>query len=316
MKITVCDGFAMNPGDLSWGELEKLGNLEVFEKTSKEELVERLRESDIAVVNKVVLDRDILEKLPNLKMISVTATGYNNIDLDCATEQGIVVSNVPAYSTNSVVQMVFAHILNFTNMVAIHNSSVKKGDWEKSDQFCYSLSPLTELSGKVFGILGFGNIGKELAKVAIAFGMKVIVSTRTIPSGFENVSFVERDELFKESDFIALAAPLTPSTENVINSKTIDLMKKTAYLINTGRGGLVNEKELADGLDNNLIAGAGIDVLNQEPPVTGSPLIKNEKCIITPHIAWATFEARKRLLEVTIENIGTFISKKPKNRVN
>lgn len=316
MKIVVTDGFTMNPGDLSWNPIKNLGESTIFDDTSKEQLVDRLKDCEIAVINKVVLSKEVLKQLPNLKMITLTATGYNNVDLEQAKEQEIVVCNVPAYSTNSVAQMVFAHILAFTNRVAEHSDSVKKGDWEKSERFCYTVYPLQELSGKTMGVVGYGSIGKAITKIAIAFGMKVLVNTRTTPKTLEGVKLVEREELFQKSDFIALAAPLTDQTKNIINSETVKKMKSTAFLVNTGRGPLVNEAELAQALDEKSIAGAGVDVLSQEPPADGSPLINSETCRITPHISWASFEARDRLMGSTIKNINSFLNKNIVNCVN
>ncbi len=316
MKITVLDGFTMNPGDLSWDALKAVGDVEIFENTAPDKVVERLKESDIAVVNKVLLTADILKELPNLKMIAVTATGFNNVDCIQASKQGVTVCNVPAYSTEAVTQMVFAHILAYTNRVAEHSSSVKKGDWEKSEQFCFTLSPISELSGKTMGVLGYGNIGKSITKVALAFGMKVIVNTRTTQEQKGEVSFVERETLLKESDYIALAAPLTPDTKECINRETLKLMKSNCFLINTGRGPLINEQDLADALKSGEIAGAGVDVLTQEPPKDGSPLISAKQCTITPHIAWASFEAREKLMGVTVNNIKSFIKNSPINVVN
>lgn len=313
MKIVVLDGYAMNPGDLSWDGLKSLGTVELYDSTADEQVLERLDGADIAVVNKVVLSGETLRKLPNLKMVAETATGYNNIDIAAAAECGVVVSNVPAYSTESVVQMIFAHILNFTNSVAVHSATVHKGKWEQSEQFCYWDTTQMELCGKTLGIIGFGNIGSALARVASAFGMNVYVNSRSEKVTDIPVKFVDRETLFKESDFIALACALTPDTEKVINRDSLSMMKSSAFLVNTGRGPLIDEADLAEALNEGVIAGAGVDVLTQEPPKDGSPLMGQESCSITPHIAWATVEARTRLLGVTEKNIELFIAGTPQN---
>lgn len=313
MKIVVLDGYAMNPGDLSWEGLKSLGTVELFDTTTDDQILERLNDADIAVVNKVVLSGETLRKLPDLKMIAETATGYNNIDIAAAGECGIVVSNVPAYSTESVVQMIFAHILNFTNGVSQHSQMVHAGKWEKSEQFCFWDSTQMELSGKTLGIIGFGNIGSALARVASVFGMNVLVSSRSEKDSDVPVTFVNRENLFRQSDFIALACALTPDTEKVINRESLSMMKPSAFVVNTGRGPLIDEAALAAALRDGVIAGAGVDVLSQEPPKDGSPLIGTGSCTITPHIAWATVEARTRLLGVTEKNIESFISGNPQN---
>ena len=312
MNIVVLDGYALNPGDLSWGNLENLGNCTVYERTAADEIIERAKDADIIVVNKTVIDRKVIEELPTLKFIAETATGYNNIDLTAAKEKGVVVSNVPAYSTDSVVQMIFAHILNFTNKVAEHANSVNSGKWENAKDFCFWNSSLTELKGKTLGIIGFGNIGKAVSHIAHAFGMKVLVSTRT-KRDIKDINFVEKNELFKDSDFIALACALTADTHHIINKDSLSLMKKSAFLINTGRGPLIDEQALAYAIKDGEIAGAGLDVLEEEPPKNGSPLIGLDNCFITPHIAWASTEARERLMGVTVDNVRAFIDGSPIN---
>lgn len=316
MKIVILDGYTMNPGDLSWDPMNALGEVTYYEKTDDHDIVSRLEDADIAVVNKVALTAEIIDQLPQLKMIAETATGFNNIDIQKAVEKGIVVSNVPAYSTESVVQTVFAHILNFSTAVQEHTESVANGDWQTSEHFCYWLKPIVEISGKTMGIVGFGNIGSSVARVASSFGLTVLVNSRTEKPSDVPVSFVDRETLLKESDFVVLTCALTPETENLINKESLALMKTGSFLVNTGRGPLVNEADLAEALKVGTIAGAGVDVLCQEPPAQGSPLIGIENCSITPHIAWASVEARSRLLTVTVQNIHGFIKGNPQNRVN
>ncbi|MGM0461508.1 MAG: D-2-hydroxyacid dehydrogenase [Fibrobacterota bacterium] len=317
MNITVLDGYALNPGDLSWKNIDALGTLTVYDTTPPEKAVERLKDTDIALINKVVLSRDILRSLPRLKLIAVTATGVNNVDLEAARTQGIAVCNIPAYSTDSVAQMVFAHILAVTNRVKEHSDSVKNGEWERAELFCYWKYPLMELAGKKLGIIGFGNIGAAVAKIGAAFGMQIYCHTRTIPENhYDHVTFSEKESLFAHSDIVVLACPLTGKTEHMINAETLKQMKNTAILINTGRGGLVNESDLAAALKAGQIAHAGVDVLTQEPPVSGSPLISAPHTMITPHIAWASFEARRRAMTITEENISGFLKNTPCNRVD
>ena len=315
MNIVILDGLALNPGDLDWEPIEALGTVVRYDHCSQDEVVSRLNEADIVVANKVLFSADILQQIAHVKAIILTATGYNNVDVDKAKELGISVHNVPAYSTNSVVQLIFSFILHFSRKVVAHNESVVAGKWEKSKTFCYWDTPQIELTGKRLGIIGFGNIGRATAQLGIAFGMDVVVSTRTHRKT-EGVTFVSQEELFATSDFIALACALTPQTKKLINSETLGRMKKSAILINTGRGQLVDEQALADALKHDIIAGAGVDVLEQEPPIKGSPLIGAKNCIVTPHIGWATLEARQRCMRVTQENIEGVITGRLINRVN
>ncbi len=313
-KIVILDGYAANPGDLSWQDLEKLGQVTVYERTKPEETVERAAGAEVVLTNKVVINREVIAQLPSLKYIGVLATGYNVIDLEAARQHGITVTNIPAYSTDSVAQHVFSFILYFTNQVAQHSASVMDGDWVKCPDFCYWNGSLSELNGKTLGIFGYGNIGKKVAEIAKAFGMKLICCTRTPKEGMpEAVSF---EDLLKRSDFLTLHAPLTEQTKNIINKESLSLMKKSAYLINTARGGFVVEKDLADYLNNDGIAGYAADVLLNEPMNADCPLLKAKNCVITPHIAWAPRETRKRLQGIAEENLKAWISGNPINVVS
>ena len=315
-KLVVLDGFTMNPGDLSWQKIQSFGTCKIYNRTAAQETVERSKGADIVLTNKVVFNRTVLSQLPNLKYIAVTATGYNVIDAGAAKELGVLVSNVPAYSTDSVAQMVFAYILNYTQNVAHFNQTVKNGQWEKSKDFCYWDIPLTELTGKTIGIIGFGRIGRRVARIAEVLGMNVLVHSRTTGSDTEKIQFVKLKKLLHQSDFISLHCPLTAQTEHIINKDNINLMKQSAVVINTGRGGLVNESDLADALNSKQIVAAYVDVLSSEPPAPGNPLLQAKNCYITPHIAWATISARQRLMNIVAGNIESFIAGNPKNIVN
>lgn len=316
MTITILDGHAANPGDLTWDEFKSIGELHYFDRTPPELVIERIKDSDIVFLNKVVISKEIIDSCPKLKYIGVLATGYNVIDLKACRERGITVTNIPAYSTNSVSQHVFAMILNFTNSVKAHSDSVHNGGWIASPDFCYWNSPLYELDGKTLGIYGFGNIGQKVAQIAHSFGMKVIVHVHSEKSFTGNEKTVTTEELFKESDFITLHAPLTEETRDLINSRTLSLMKKTAYLINTARGGLVNEADLREALDKKLIAGFAGDVLLTEPMDKNCPLLNAPNCVLTPHIAWAPLETRERLFKIAIKNLKAWLNGSPENVVN
>lgn len=314
IKLTILDGHAVNPGDLPWSFLDGLADYKVYERSAPEEVIERIGDSDAIFLNKIQITKEIFDACPNLKYIGVLATGYNVIDLKAAREHGATVTNIPAYSTDSVAQHVFSFILYFTNQVAQHSASVMAGDWVKCPDFCYWNGGLAELSGKTLGIFGYGNIGKRVSELGKAFGMKVICCTRTPKDGMpEAVSF---ENLLKRSDFLTLHAPLTDKTKNIINKDSLALMKKSAYLINTARGGFIVEEELADCLNNDGIAGYAADVLLQEPMAASCPLLKAKNCIITPHIAWAPFETRKRLQGIAEKNLKAWINGKPINVVN
>jgi glycerate dehydrogenase len=317
MNIVVLDGYTLNPGDLSWEKLEKFGNLTVYNRTPSGKTVERAKGADAIFTNKVVISREIIGQLPELKFIGVLATGYNVVDIEAAREAGIVVCNIPAYSTDSVAQMVFAHILNFTQRVGLHAQQVGSGKWSSHHDFCFWSSPQTELAGKTLGVIGFGRIGQQVAKIGDAFGMKIIFHNRSmkeeIPPHFRQVT---KEEIFRKSDFISINCPLTAENTGFVNSATIGLMKPTAFLINTGRGPLINEHDLAEALNQGKIAGAGLDVLSIEPPAPDNPLLTSKNCFITPHIAWATFEARTRLMQIAIDNLRAFIDGEPIHVVN
>lgn len=317
-KICILDGFTSNPGDLSWDEIGKLGECTVYDRTTPEQLAERAGDADIVLTNKVVLGLKEIGQLPKLKYIGVLATGYNVVDLKAATERGIVVTNIPAYSTDSVAQMVFAHILNITHHVAEYAAEARAGKWSQCADFCYCNSPIMELAGKTMGIVGLGHTGMATAKIALAFGMKVMALTsktpESLPKGIEPAPF---DRLLTEADILSLHCPLTDNTRHFINRDTLCRMKKTAILINTGRGPLVNETDLAEALNNGTIAAAGVDVLSTEPPAADNPLLSARNCYITPHIAWATKEARSRLIQIAAENIRQFLAgERILNRIN
>lgn len=314
MKITILDGHAVNPGDLSWGRFSELAEVTVYERTPSELVINRIGDSDAIFLNKINITEDILSACPNLKYIGVLATGYNVVDLEACRKRGITVTNIPAYSTDSVAQHVFAFILHFTNLVALHNDSVQAGDWKSCPDFCYWKAPLTELAGKTLGIFGYGNIGKKVSQIAKAFGMKVICTTRTQkPDMPESVTF---EELLKRSDFVSLHAPLTPQTTHIINKESLSMMKKSAYLINTARGGFIVEKDLAEALEKGLIAGYAADVLESEPMAADCPLFHAKNCIITPHIAWAPLETRARLQQIAYDNLKGWIEGKAINIVS
>jgi len=316
MNIVVLDGYTLNPGDLSWEEIKKMGNCTIYDRTPPELTIERAQDAEAVFTNKVVFNKEIIKKLPKLKYIGVLATGYNVIDIDAAKSAGIIVTNIPAYSTNSVAQMVFAHILHFTQHIALHAKSVSDGDWSESIDFAYWKTPQIELNGKTLGIIGFGQIGQAVAQIGIAFGMNIIFNNRSKKDTGLNVKQVDLDTLLSESDFISVNCPLTPENSGFINKHSIEKMKKTVFLVNTGRGPLINEQDLAEALNNGKIAGAGLDVLSAEPASKDNPLPKAKNCFITPHIAWATIEARGRLMKTATENLKAYIEGKPQNVVN
>ena len=315
MKIVVLDGYTLNPGDLSWERIKKLGDCTIYDRTAKHEVIERMRDAEIVLTNKTVIDKEAIESCSNLKYIGVLATGYNVVDVKSAAEKAIVVTNVPAYSTDSVSQLIFAHILHICHHVSEHNQSVKRGDWSKSEDFCYWNYPLMELTDKTLGVIGLGAIGYKTAKIAESFGMKVLAYSRNPKKELEteNLKYCELDDLYKNSDIISLNCSLSESTEKMINKTSIAKMKDGVILINTSRGGLVNEKDLADALNSKKISMAGIDVVSVEPISENNPLLQAENCIITPHIAWAVFEARARLMSIASANIEAFLEAKSLN---
>jgi len=317
MNIVVLDGYTLNPGDLTWKDLESLGQCTVYDRIPPKEVVPRAKDAEIVLTNKIVLSSDVIKQLPKLKYIGVLATGYNIVDIEAARNLCIPVTNVPAYSTQSVAQMAFAHLLNLAQNVGHHAETVRSGRWSSNPDFCYWDTPLIELVGLTMGIIGFGRIGRAVAKLALTFGMKVIAYDTVTPSSIpEGCQFAELDDIFRLSDVITLHCPLTPQTKNMINKERLERMKKTAFLINTSRGPLVDEQALAQALNNESIAGAGLDVLSLEPPEKNNPLLKAKNCFITPHIAWATRAARGRLLQVAVDNVASFLAGKPQNVVN
>ena len=314
MKIVILDGYSANPGDLSWQELEQLGEVTVYERTNPTETVARAADAEIVLTNKVVINKDVLVQLPKLKYIGVLATGYNVVDIEAAYERGIVVTNVPAYSTESVAQMVFAHLLTVTNRTEHYAIQNRNGRWTENPDFCYWDFPHMELAGKTFGVVGLGNIGQRVAQIALAFGMKVkaMTSKTTLPAGVEKVSLAE---LLAASDILSLHCPLTESTRHLINAETLRQMKPTAVLINTGRGPLIDDEAVAKALADGRLAAFCADVLTEEPPKADNPLLQQPNAFITPHIAWASKEARIRLLQVATNNVRAFIGGKPVNMV-
>ncbi len=319
MKLVVLDGYEANPGDLSWEWMKELvDEVVIYDSSEQCEIVERAKDADILVTNKKLLTKEVLSQLPKLKYISTLATGYNMIDTEYAREKGILASNIPAYSTDGVSQLVFALLLEITNNVALHNNTVKEGEWTKSKHFCYWKTPLTELSGKTMGIVGFGKIGAAVAQIANGFKMNVIAYSPNTRSydGYGKVDFVTLDEVIKNSDVISLHCPLNKETEGLVNLEFLKKMKSSAYLINTSRGAVIVEDDLKKALDEGIIAGAGVDVLSVEPAKADNPLLTCEKCIITPHLAWASFESRSRLMDTLIKNIKGFLEGKPVNVVN
>ena len=319
MKLVILDAYAENPGDLSWDWLENVvEEYEIYDITPPDKVIERSIDADILVTNKTVLTADILSQLPKLRFISTLATGYNVIDTVYAAQRGIPVSNIPAYSTDGVAQLVFALILEIVNNVALHNDSVKNGDWCRSEHFCYWKTPIAELANKTLGIIGFGKIGSAVAQIANAFGMNVIAYSPNTRSyiGYGKVDFVSLDEVIANSDIISLHCPLTDNTNGLVNKNFLSRMKKTAILINTSRGPVINEADLKAALDDGTITAAGVDVLSVEPAKEDNPLLTCKNCIITPHIAWASFEARSRLMSIFRSNVEAFVAGKPINVVN
>lgn len=312
-KIIILDGYVANSGDLSWEPLRELGELTVYDRTAPEEVTERAAEATAIYTNKVLITDDVMEALPELKFIGVLATGYNNVDIDAAHRRGITVCNVPAYSTDSVAQLVFAHLLHIINSIGDYAASVNSGEWAGNRDFSYRLRPFDELAGQTIGIIGMGNIGRRVAAIAQAFGMRVVTNSgRELPDGVERVSL---DKLFRQSDVISLNSALTPATKGIISREALALMKPTAIIINTSRGPLIEEEALAEALREGRIAAAGIDVLCEEPPRKGSPLIGCPHCFVTPHIAWQSSQARQRLVDISIDNLRRFLDGKPQNRV-
>ncbi len=316
MKIVVLDGYALNPGDMSWSKIEELGDATVYDRTPRELVAGRAAGAEALITNKTVIDSDMLAVLPDVRYIGVLATGYNVVDVDEARRRGIVVTNIPAYSTASVAQMVWALLLGIVNRVEHYAVDNRDGRWARSADFCYWDTPLTELAGKCMGIVGLGNIGRAVAKIALAMGMRVAAVTSKaqseLPDGIEKMTL---DGLLAAADVVSLHCPLTPDTRHIINERTLALMKPSAILINTGRGPLVDEEALARALNDRRLYAAGLDVLATEPPSADNPLLTARNCYITPHIAWATREARERLMDIAADNLRCYIAGKPVNNV-
>lgn len=316
MKIVVLDGYAANPGDLSWDGLKALGECTIYDRTAPEDVLERAKGAEAILTNKVAITAGHMAALPELKYIGVLATGYNIIDIAAAKERGIIVTNIPAYSTPSVAQMVFAHILNITNRVQHYTDEIREGKWTDSNDFCFWDTPLIELLGKKIGLIGLGQTGYNTARLAIGFGMKVWAYTSKsrlqLPP---EIRKAELNQLFRECDIVSLHCPLTEATRNLVNAERLAMMKPTAIIINTARGPLVNEQDLADALNSGKIYAAGVDVLSTEPPRADNPLLTAQNCFITPHIAWATSAARERLQTILLENIKAYLDGKPVNNV-
>ena len=316
MKIVILDGYTANPGDLSWKALEEVGEVTIYERTSPQDVIVRAKDADIVLTNKVCFGKEELAQLPHLKYIGVTGTGYNVIDVNAAHERGIIVTNVPAYSTDSVAQMVFAHLLTVTNRVEHYSIQNRNGKWSSCADFSYSDTPLTEIAGKTIGILGLGNIGQRVATIALAFGMKVLAMTsKPASSLMEGITKVAFEDLLTQSDILTLHCPLTPETHHIINADSLQMMKPSAILINTGRGPLIDEQAVANALNTNRLFAYCTDVMGNEPPSINNPLLQSPNAYITPHIAWATREARIRLLDIVIDNVKAFVSGKPVNVV-
>ena len=316
MKIVILDGYTANPGDLTWKELEEMGELMVYDRTSPSETVARAAEADIVLTNKVIIGKTEMEQLPNLKYIGVLATGYNVVDIEAAHERGIIVTNVPAYSTESVAQMVFAHLLTVTNRTEHYAIQNRNGKWSSNPDFSYQDTKVMELAGKTFGIVGLGNIGRRVAQIALAFGMKVKAFTSKPAEALpEGIAKADMKELFSTSDVISLHCPLTADTRYLINTESLGWMKNSAIVINTGRGPLVDDQAVADALADGKIAAYCADVLTEEPPKADNPLLAQENAYTTPHIAWATYEARIRLIQVASNNVRAFINGTPQNVV-
>ncbi|UKS24853.1 D-2-hydroxyacid dehydrogenase [Paenibacillus sp. HWE-109] len=315
MKIVVLDGYTLNPGDLNWEELRALGEVVLYDRTAESQIVERSLDAEIVLTNKTPLSAESIEQLPHLRYIGVLATGYNIVDTQTARDKGIVVTNVPAYSTHSVAQLVFALLLEFCHRTQQHSDSVLRGDWAASIDFSYTRSPLMELGGKTMGLVGLGQIGKQTALIAQAMGMNVIASGsgKRVPEPIAGIEWVQLDELLQRADVVSLHCPLTPETNQLINAQRIALMKPTAILLNTARGGLLHEADVAQALNEGRLAGAGLDVLTVEPPKPDNPLLHARNVIITPHIAWATQEARSRLMGIAVSNVRAYAAGSPVN---
>ncbi|HMQ48583.1 MAG TPA: D-2-hydroxyacid dehydrogenase [Saprospiraceae bacterium] len=315
LRIAVLDGYTLNPGDLSWSQLESLGQLSLYDHTPPDAVIARAIDADVLVVNKLVLGKKEIAQLPQLRCICVTATGYNNIDLEAARSRQIPVCNAVGYGAASVAQHVFSLLLQWTNQVSDYHQSVQEGQWAKSRDFCYYLDTIPELAGKTFGIYGLGQIGQAVAKIALAFGMHVIAHTRHPEQDLSPIQWVNLEDLFRLSDVLSLHAPLSADNQHLVNRQRLSLMKPSAILINTARGGLIHEADLKWALENRVIAAAALDVLSTEPPKEGNILFEAPNCLITPHIAWASAAARQRLMDITVANVAGFLNGRIQNNV-
>jgi glycerate dehydrogenase len=317
MKIVVLDGYCLNPGDLNWDALRTIGEVELHDRTAASDAESRARGATVVLTNKTPLPGAVLERLPDLRYIGVLATGYNIVDVAAAARLGITVTNIPTYGTASVAQFVFALLLELCHNVKLHSDSVRAGDWSRSPDWSFWKAPLVELAGKTMGIVGFGRIGRAAGRIADALGMRVLANDtyQGNPPAWDGFRFVALDELLRESDVISLHSPLFPETQGMINTRTLDLMKPSAFLINTSRGPLIVDQDLADALNGGGIAGAALDVLSVEPPAESNPLLSARNCLVTPHIAWATREARSRLMDLAVENLRAFLAGSPRNTV-
>ena len=317
MKGVLLEESAINKGDISWEELSKYVDLTIYDNTTEENKIDHIGDAEVIFDNKVIIDEEVFDKCPNIKYIGVCATGYNVVDLNAARKRNITVTNVPAYSTNSVVQLTWALILEQTCNLELHNQSVKNGDWVNSEIFCYWLSPITELAGKTLGIIGYGNIGRKVASIAKYFEMNVIVNTQHPEKyGEDEINFVNKDKIFTESDIISLHCPLTDETSEIIRKENIKKMKDQVRIVNVSRGGLVNENDLASALNSGKVLSAGVDVVSVEPMMKDNPLLNAKNIVITPHIGWASIDARKRLVNEIVENYKAFIDNEERNVVN
>ena len=315
-RLVILDAFATNPGDLSWAPIEAWADCTVHDRTAPADVLARIGDADAVMLNKAVLDAHTIAHAPRLKYVGILATGWNTIDLAAAKQRGLVVTNVPGYSTASVAQQAFALLLELTNQVALHSADARSGGWPKNPDYCYRLSPLIELAGLTLGIVGFGQIGQAAARIGQAFGMRVLANRRdhALPPP-EGVEYADLDRIFTESDVVSLHCPLSPATAGMVDAKRLAQMKPTAFLINTSRGPLVVEQDLADALRAGRLAGAGVDVLSTEPPAPGNPLLSAPRCLVTPHVAWATDAARKRLIDIAAENLRAYLNGKPVHQI-
>lgn len=317
MNIVVLDGYTLNPGDLSWDALKKLGDVTVYDRTPIEMVAERAATASVVLTNKCPITHDAIQQLPLLKYIGVLATGYNVVDVEAAYDRQIRVTNIPDYSTPSVAQLTFSLLLELTMHVGHHAQTTRDGRWQSSVDFCYWDKPLIEIAGLTFGIIGYGRIGQMVAKIAQSFGMKVVAFSRSRTGTEEDgVKFVSLEAVFHLSDVVSLHCPLTPETKHLVNKERLSRMKPTAFILNTGRGPLIDETALAEALNGDKLGGAGVDVLSMEPPKNGNPLLTAKNCLVTPHIAWATNAARTRLMEIAVNNLRAYLDGRPVNVVN